>query len=343
MEKELIERIVDQIKLGNDVKIQKELYGNTYNIYFNAPDYVNNINIASIIAIPLNKDCNNQIVFESNNCEYRSKKKDIIEREKDTIITQLKSAINTGINLAYITSDNPAPIVVPFIPSIDNFPYLQQLSKECLELPESNSYYRIDKQVVNIIEKAKKIFKSELEIEPNPKIYLNGYSASGCFAQRFCMLQPEIIETACIGGASGSIPVPFNSLNYPLGIGDIKNLTGTDFNKNSYMEIKNIYYVAENELYELSENRRLENGEFAPMHDMSYFDRSVPIEVGMIQRAIFGYNMFERANNIVSLLKNAGIDINHNIIMGMYHGGGIEVLNVQKQIYNEQLKKDYVL
>ena len=50
------------------------------------------------------------------------------------------------------------------------------------------------------------------------RIFLNGYSSSGVFAQRFALLHPEIVETACIGGASGSIPIPTEKIAYPIGI-----------------------------------------------------------------------------------------------------------------------------
>ena len=50
----------------------------------------------------------------------------------------------------------------------------------------------------------------------NDKIFLNGYSSSGYFAQRFSLIHPELIDTACIGGSSGSIPIPNTDLDdYP--------------------------------------------------------------------------------------------------------------------------------
>ena len=43
-----------------------------------------------------------------------------------------------------------------------------------------------------------------------------------------------------------------------------------------------------------SSGRTDENGNLAPMHDMSYFDRSVPADVGETYRKSLGKDMFER-------------------------------------------------
>ena len=37
----------------------------------------------------------------------------------------------------------------------------------------------------------------EYDTKVNDKIFLNGYSSSAVFAQRFSLIHPEIIETAC--------------------------------------------------------------------------------------------------------------------------------------------------
>ena len=48
------------------------------------------------------------------------------------------------------------------------------------------------------------------------KIFLNGYSASGVFAQRFALIYPEVIDNCLVGGAAGTIPIPSDDLEYPL-------------------------------------------------------------------------------------------------------------------------------
>ena len=60
---------------------------------------------------------------------------------------------------------------------------------------------------------SKSIIENETGKTVQDKIFLNGYSSSGVFAQRFALLHPDIVETACIGGASGSIPIPTEKLS----------------------------------------------------------------------------------------------------------------------------------
>ena len=55
------------------------------------------------------------------------------------------------------------------------------------------------------------------------------------------------------------------------------------------------------------------------MHDMSYFDRSVPTDIGEAHRKSLGQDMFERAKNTVRILRNNGININHTIIPNIAH------------------------
>ena len=153
----------------------------------------------------------------------------------------------------------------------------------------------------------------------NDKIFLNGYSSSGCFAQRFSLIHPELIDTACIGGASGSIPIPNLDLDYPLGIKNYEELFGKKFDIEEYKKITFNYYVGSLECETKSSDRTDENGNLAPMHDMSYFDRSVPTDVGKSYRKSLGKDMFERAKNILKILENSGINISHTVIPNTAH------------------------
>ena len=159
------------------------------------------------------------------------------------------------------------------------------------------------------------------------------------FAQRFALLHPERVDTACIGGASGSIPIPLKNIGYPIGIEDYEKITGHSFDIESYEQIKFRYYVGSLEDTRKTSERTDENGNPAPMHDMSYFKRSVPSEVGEKQRIIFGKNLINRSEKEIELMKEMGIDINQKIMEGRTHnnfnGTGVNELGDQfiKQTY----------
>lgn len=325
---ELIKHISQEIQSGRDVDLEYTINNIPYKIKFEKPDHNNGINIPSIIAIPMIENFGKQVILESNNLESGDFKH------------ILEQGIETGIRLARLTDNKPGVIVVPLIPSYKDAPYFQQLSRECFELPITDRNYRIDEQIVRIIEKAKEIVQSERGINLEDKIFLNGYSSSGVFAQRFALLHPELISTACIGGASGSIPIPTEEFGYPIGISDYKELTGKEFDMDSYSQIDFTYYVGELETQNKAETRFDENGDPVPMHDMSYFDRSVPINVGKNQRNLLGTNMFDRIEKTIEKLKSLGIKVNHVIIPGRSHNNrsGIGVNEIGDKIVNDAYK-----
>lgn len=335
-QKELICYIKNELTHNRNVDIDFEISGVPYIIKFMVPNINKGFSIPSIIAVPRISNINNQIMVESNNLE------------SDNLESVIAQASQTGIRLANLTKDKPCPIVIPLIPSERDKPYFQQLSKECLELPSTDKNYRMDEQVSQIISNAKGLLKEEYGIEAKDKIFLNGYSSSGVFAQRFALLHPKLIETTCIGGASGSIPLPLKIIGYPIGIEDYETLFCKIFDMAAYASIKFRYYVGELETINKSDSRFDEDNMPASMHDMSYFDRSVPSEVGKKQRELLGRNLFDRANKTISILRKMGIDISHTIMIGRTHnnrsGLGVNELGDKfiNDTYQEFLKRKNV-
>lgn len=315
---ELFKKIENELFNGKDSEMDYIINGIKYRIKFISYDYEKGINISSIVAVPLTENISKNMIFEANN----------MESEKNSDI--LSQGIDTLRRLSILTQEEPGIIVVPLIPSYKDAPYFQQLSKECFDLPKDDLLYRVDEQIVRMIAKTKNMVLNEFGINLDNKIFLNGYSSSGVFAQRFSLLHPEMIDTVCIGGASGSIPVPSDDLDYPLGVKDYEELMGKKFDFEQYKDIKFRYYVGEYETFKKSNCRYDDNGEFAPMHDMSYFNRSVPVDVGKKQRELFGKDMFERANRTVQVLKSLGLNIEHHIIKGRGHNNYKDIVGVNE-------------
>ena len=324
----LLNYVYGELTSGRDVEFEYYINGIPYKIKFLSANINNGINIPSILAIPLLNDVNNQIVVESNNLE------------SENFYEILEQGVQTGVRLANVTRDLPAPIVVPLIPSYKDYPYLQQLSSECFMISSNDKYYRIDEQIVRIIDKSKHVLEKEIGLSVKDKIFLNGYSSSGVFAQRFALLHPDIIETVCIGGASGSIPIPTEEFAYPIGISDYSSLIGKNFDYENYSKIKFRYYVGEFETKRKSDSRVDDFGNPAPIHDMSYLDRSVPTNVGKEHRKSLGTEMFTRAKNTIQVLQNLGFDIKHDVIYGRGHNNedGIGVNELGEKFISETYK-----
>ena len=329
---DLYSYISNELSSNKNVNLEYPINGIVYSIRIMHSSENDNIHIPFLMAVPKNKVLNNQIILEANNLET------------DDLKSITKQACETGKRLATLTDNSPCPIVIPFIPSYKNRTYFQQLAKECFELDKKDNNYRIDEQIVNMIKYTKDVLASEYSIKADEKIFLNGYSSSGVFAQRFALIHPELIETACIGGASGSIPVPTKKIGYPLGISDYEQLFEKPFDKEAYSKINFKYYVGELETINKTLERFDDDGNPAPMHDMSYFDRSVPYQVGLQQRNIFGKDMFKRAQKTIEYLKSIGIKISHTIIPGRSHnnrsGQGVNELGDKfiNNTYKQNLK-----
>lgn len=168
------------------------------------------------------------------------------------------------------------------------------------------------------------------------KIFLNGYSSSGVFAQRFALLHPEVVGRALIGGASGTIPLPTEDFGYPLGIKDFKELFGVQFDETEYKKIQFAYYVGELETktpsweHDISGNKVKRDSEgnltdktqiIPPMHDMSYYTRSTPLDMGGQQRNILGQDLQDRWKKCLEYYEQKGYHITHKIYRGAEHKG----------------------
>ena len=277
-----------------------------YNVQIVYPHKGSNYAIPYILVLPKQVKDNCVLAVEVNNLET--------ENENELLNNALLIAYNLTKKL--IEYDNP--VLVPILPSVKNgIPYYQQLARECFSVSNDNKFYRIDLQVLNIINEAKQKISERVTV--CEKIFFNFFSSSAVFAQRFALLHPGIINTLCVGGASGSIPMPITELEYPLGIADYFDITGKSFDFEKYQQIKFRYYVGSLEELRKTSNRYDESFNYAPMHDMSYFDRSVPPMVGLKQRNMFGKSLIERSKKQIFILKEMGLDIEQTIFEGRTH------------------------
>lgn len=292
-------KIMEQIEIGKD--FTENILGQE--ICINLQE-----GLPFLLIIPKNIENNSTLIMESNNLETNNKKE------------LFKQGIETAKHLLEL-SKSKSPILIPILPSEKEGPYWQQLSSECFKKDKN-----IHLKIMQTIEKSKAIIKKKRNIEINDKIFLNGYSSSGVFAQSLALIYPEIIDTACIGGASGSIPIIDSRIDYPIGIGNYEKIFQKAFNKEEYKKINFEYYVGSLETY-IKTNR---NGNIEPMHDMSYFNRSIPTEIGRQQRLILGTDLFDRAKKAVEILKEQGVKINHNVLYNCIHN------DKEATIYNNE-------
>ena len=284
---------------------------NLNNVKFNI--YIEHIEngLSYLIAIPEQIQDNCQMVVESYNSGGEQK-----DNYKDNVLDAIQNKNQLNFLIQAVRSD---PVLIPIVPDISGEPDYQQLSKE--SILKYNGHIKF----LDCINDAKKKIELITKKRISNRIFLNGYSASGVFAQRFALIYPEIIDRCLIGGAAGTIPIPTDEIGYPIGIKDYEAIFGTKFDYEKYKNIQFGYYVAENEErepgnYDINGDRVINSSQIrAPMHDMSYRTPSTPKNIGIKQRNLFGTTMNERYFNAINYYKRCGIKISVIVLRDAEH------------------------
>ncbi len=121
-----------------------------------------------------------------------------------------------------------------------------------------------------------------------------------------------------------------------FGIRDFKELFGKDFDLDEYKKIQFAYFVGELEAKNPAWERdkegkdieRNENGDrtnfsqiIPPMHDMSYYPRSIDTQRAKYQRQILGEDLSERHQKCIEYYEQNGYAITSKIYRGTEHFG----------------------
>lgn len=157
----------------------------------------------------------------------------------------LASVSSVGNN---ISTELKIPLLVPIFPRPKSKPlvYTHALDRDVI-LEKSTDLQRLDLQLLEMIKDAKSILTS-LNVDVESKVFMNGFSASATFTNRFSFLHPEIIKALAIGGFNGSLMLPQHTingvqLNYPIGLYDFPMLFGKKCNINEFKTIPQFIYM----------------------------------------------------------------------------------------------------
>lgn len=159
------------------------------------------------------------------------------------------AAKGSGVGYS-VASHLGIPLLVPVFPrpkSMENV-YTHSLDRDTILIREG-SLRRIDLQLIAMAEDAKHRL-ADLGRPVKSKFLINGFSASGLFANRFTFLHPEVVAGAAYGGLNGFIMVPLEErqsrrLEFPLGLADYKEITGHSFDRATYSRIPQFAYMGE--------------------------------------------------------------------------------------------------
>ncbi|MEH6535315.1 MAG: hypothetical protein V7719_02905 [Psychroserpens sp.] len=228
------------------------------------------------------------LLVEPNNT---GKLSDSIEVHKRSAIN-LASKSSVGNNVSTYLK---IPLLVPIFSRPDSIPlvYTHALDRDVI-FEKDNKLERLDLQLLAMIENAQEVLKDN-GILTYDKIFMNGFSASATFTNRFLFIHPEKVKAAAMGGYNGELMLPLKkyknkAFNYPLGINDFEKIFNKKFNKNSYQYIPQYIYMGA-----LDEN------------DAVQFDDAYDnIERNTINSTL-GNNVQERAINCQNIYKKENI------------------------------------
>jgi hypothetical protein len=149
-----------------------------------------------------------------------------------------------------IATEVNSPALVALIPSRGEDGSYENLSLSGSDPP------RLDLQVLAMVEDARTRLSDQPYDIPE-KFHAEGFSSNGRFYDKFTVLHPERINAFSAGG-NGIAVLPLEELSediptagdpstttlpWPVGVGDLPDLIGTEFNKNAWLETNQFWYI----------------------------------------------------------------------------------------------------
>lgn len=144
-----------------------------------------------------------------------------------------------------------APLLVPVFPRpreepVDWTHYVHQLDDTTMGI-DSGPLERVDSQLLRMVEHAREKLAAE-DYPVDDGIMLNGFSASGNFADRFTVLHPDEVVSVTAGGLNGMAILPVaerdgRELPYHVGVADVEELTGEPFDPDALDKVNQFLYM----------------------------------------------------------------------------------------------------
>jgi pimeloyl-ACP methyl ester carboxylesterase len=139
------------------------------------------------------------------------------------------------------------------------------------------------------------------------RFLIQGFSASGMFANRFTALHPGRVKAAAVGAPGGWPIAPLarfggDALPYPLGVADLESLTGSPFDSLAFNAVPQLFVMGS-----LDDNDSLDFGDGWEKESAATADR------------LFGTNPLARWGAAESLYRDAGANARFVLVDGVGH------------------------
>lgn len=218
-----------------------------------------------------------------------------------------KDAWWTGFGRHWLADELGVALLVPaFVrPNEDWRIYTHALDRDVLTTGRAD-LARLDLQLIAMIDAAREALAAD-GVPVGDRVLIQGYSASGMFANRFTALHPERVLAAAAGSPGGWPIAPVaefagEPLPYPAGIADLEVLTGRPFQADAYARVPQLLVM----------------GGLDTNDSVDFTDGWDPEPATQLER-LFGETPLERWDDARALYEAAGADATFMIVDGVGH------------------------
>ncbi len=126
--------------------------------------------------------------------------------------------------------------------------YMHALDRDSM-LTVKLAYRRVDLQLIAMIDDAIDRLGKE-GIKFDRRVLINGFSASGMFANRYTFLHPDRVKAAAIGSPGGWPIAPVEKyhdklLRYPIGVADLKTVAGSKLDLKALRKVPLFVFIGD--------------------------------------------------------------------------------------------------
>jgi hypothetical protein len=218
-------------------------------------------------------------------------------------------------NIKYLSESYKFILLTPSIPRT-NTPtdiYTVAFDRQCFLSKTDPMYTRPDLKVNQMIVNLTNELESNGYVV-NEKVFVEGFSAGGMFAQRYCLIHPTKVQAIAAGQCGGSLTLPVSqyggtALPWAIGIGDLRTLVGFGFNNFVYRQVPQYIYIGENDT---------ENSHFKWPNPDGFWTQD---QIDFIDN-LFGKTDPVRVENMAGFMKNIGC----NVTFQLYENTGHEIM-----------------
>ena len=180
--------------------------------------------------------------------------------------------------------------LVPILPQT----YTHALDRDTLLIREGD-LKRIDLQLIKMIAHAQRLLRHN-NVKVKEKVFMNGFSASGTFTNRFAILHPTVVRAVATGGVNSIPTFPTDRwedtiLRYPVGIADVKEIADIEFDEAAYKKVSQYIYIG-----------ALDDNDTVP-----YQDAYDAVDAALVKKLIGAKMMPDRWNVSQAIYKTLGI------------------------------------